>query len=459
MPSQRSHLLSITLTPTTADIAEAKRTASGAQIAQRSTLVYPDGVGLSDPAALGAALADHLKATGYGTRHAVIGLCPHWVLARHKNVPPADTEALRGIVNLQIEREFASSMADMAFDYMTGKPNPDSETRPLLIVGVRRSLLQQVEQAANTAGLKVQAITPTSFAAIHQPIEDGTAVLFEPGFMGVMRVQGGSIVGLTSSPVDTAALNDAQSRLRILTDLSRCMLQLQSADSAGSLTLLLPPSVAQADAKALTDAAAERFGDVQTRSADATALLAEFAMHASETMADLKGSRLAPPKLPKLSPTKRWVIRAAAIVLLVSGTAGYLWLDTTARRDALRAEYDAIQAKAADLEAMHQNTREAEGWYDTRPPVLEVMLELTRTFPKQGEIRVETMTVRDDLTCQIECTAEDRQTMDDYFSRMRRSKALLNVDPGAFRPAGGKSTWIDLPIAFRFDPKAIGGQP
>lgn len=457
MPSPRSHLLSITLTPDSADIVEAKRAGSAVQVARRSTLVFAADGGLDQPASLGAALAGHLKENGYGTKHAVIGLCPRWVLSRHKHVPPADKDAMRGIVNLQIEREFAASASEMRFDYLLGQ-TPDADGKvSLLLAGARESVLQQVEQAALAAGLKVHAVTPTSLAVAAGC--RGTVIFLESGVAGVMRVADGAVLGLASCQADPAGLGEAPVRARLLTDLSRCMLQLPGSEADAGLTLIVPGSVSQADAQQLTEEAAERFGDVQTRQADTAELLADEATRPGTTLIDFNASRLAPPKRKRLSPTAQWAVRAAVIVLLIGGTFGYLWLDATQRRDNLQSDYDAIKDTAAQLQAMRTDTRRAQGWYDKRPPAHECMRELTRTFPLEGEIRVESLVLNDDMSGTIDCSAEDRQTMDAYFTQMRRSGTLLQVDLGNVRPSRGEDNWIDFPIAFRFDPAQERGTP
>lgn len=454
MPTHRSYLLSIALTPTSARLAEVKRSGDGVQVLRQSTLLFAPDAGLAEPAALGAALAEHFKSQGYSTTHAVVGLCPRWVLTRHKSVPPADADAMRGIVNLQIEREFAASSAEMSFDYLHDAPTGDQQS-PLLLAAVRSTVLRQVEQALLSAGLKLEAITPTTLAA--SPQRSGTVVLVEQGVAGVMRVRGGRVMGLVSCPVPTDGLGDEKARSRFLADLSRCMLQLPGGEADDGVTLLLPDSVSQADAQQLNDAAAERFGQADAEQADAAVLLAGYAMRSGGSIIDFTESRLAPPPPQRFSATTQWAIRAALVVILIGGAVAYLWFDATSHRDALQAEYDAIKDKAAELEAVRANIRKSEGWYDKRPPALDCLLELTRTFPKRGEIRVETLSLNGNMTGEIECTAEDWETMDSYFRGMQRSTDLLELDLGAVRSTGGRSNWIDFPIAFRFDKAAKGG--
>jgi len=333
MPNPRSHLLCITLTPGSAHLVEARRGAEAVQILRRSTLALTEETGLSQPAALCAALAEHIKAQGYTTRHAVIGLCPRWVLTRHKKVPAADAATLRGIVNLQIEREFAGGASEIAFDYLIGEAASGQANAPLVLAGVRSAVLAQVKQAALAAGLRIEAITPTTLAAADR---DGTAVFVEDGLAGVMRVRGGRVLAMSSFSVDTAALHDEQARSHLVSGLSRCLLQLPGADGDTGLSLILPLSVAEADAKRVTDAVRECFGSVDSRQADAAELLAIHATQAEVALIDFNAPRLAPPRRQRLSTRSRWGLRAALIALLVIGGVTNLWMDATARRERCR---------------------------------------------------------------------------------------------------------------------------
>ena len=451
MASNRSHLLSIALTPTSAQVVEAKRAGTGVQIVRRSTLTFAAGAGLEAPTALGTALGEHLKQQGYGTRHAVIGLCPRWVLARHKLVPPADAEAMRGIVNLQIEREFSGSASDLSFDYLLGPIEAEQGQRSLLLAAVRKPVLQQVAQVALSAGLRIQAITPTTFAA-GNATQSGTVIVIEDGAAGVMRVQGGAVLGLTACSADPSTLGQASARERLLADLSRCRMQLPGGEVDGQTILIQPTSVDDADARALTQLTAERFGTAEHLQVDSAQLLAEHALEHSDSLIDYNDSRLAVVSRRRLSPRAAWLVRAAVLVLLIGGVVGYLWLDATSRRDELRVEYELIKDDAAELDKMLADTRLAEGWFDKRPPALDVMRELTRTFPTDGQIRVKSLTMQSDMDCQIECTAEDFQTMDRYLRAIERSTQLLQVDPGSVRESSSTSKWVDFPITFRYEP-------
>ena len=456
MPGNRHNLLYLALAPGSADLVEAKRSSDRVQVLRRSTLAFAADGGLDHPAVLGAALAEHLRANEYSAKHVVIGLCPRWVLTRHRQVPPADADALRGIVNLQIEREFAAGASEMTFDYLLGE-NTGQPNVSLLLAGARRSVLSQARQAAEAAGLKIEAITATPLAAAAG--RSGVVVLVEDGVAGVIQVRDDQVIAMASCHADPAMLQDEAARTRFLGDLSRCTLQLPGDSGGVGLTLILPSSVTEADARSLTDAAIERFGPVEAVQDDPAQVLAQHASDPYTSLIDFNATRLTEPGKPKLSIGARWGIRAAVIALLVGGALAYLWLDATSKRDALQAELDTISDKAAELQAIVEDTQSAQTWYDKRPPALDCLLELTRTFPTQGEIRVETLTLREDMTGQIDCAAEDSETMDDYFIKMQRSDTLLQINRGSVRPAGGNSTWIDFPISFTFDPAREGSKP
>ena len=457
MTTNRSTLLGVALTPTSADLVEVRRDSKGAKVLRRSKLTFMPDAGLDQPAKLGAALAEHLAANGYTTRHAVIGLCPRWVLTRLKQVPPADRDAIRGIVNLQIERDFSGSTSDMAFDYLLGETPAGSTDVPLVLAGVRKTVLDQAQQAAQSAGLRIESITPTAFAAATK--HSGTVIQIEDGVAGVLQVRDGMIKALASCQADTGALHNPAARGRLLADLSRCVMQLPGGAADGGVRMITPTSIADADVQQLLADAEERFGSVQAVQADAASLLAEHATDPGVSLIQFNDSKLAPPKRRAVSPRTKWALRAATLAILIGGTGLYLWNDATSRRDALQAELDAISQTAEELGTIQSDTVLAAGWYDKRPSALDCLLELTRTFPKEGEIRVETLTLRGEMIGQIDCAASDRETMDTYFTQMQQSDSLFKINRGPVRPSGGNSTWIDFSVAFRFDAKAKGATP
>ena len=457
MPAQRNHLLTITLTPDTVRIVEAKRAGHGVKVLRNSSLEMSDGVGLDHPAALGTALTEHLQAEGYSTRHAVIGLSSRWILARHKPVPPADADAMRGIVNLQIEREFAGGASEMTFDYTNTTVTPADGQSSILLAGVRNKILNQVQQTAVHAKLKLVGITPTAIAAASR--HDGAVILIDGGVASVMRVQQGSLLGVASCTADLSTLANSEGHSKLTGDLSRALLQLPSGDSENKTALLLPTSIDDGNAQQLTDSLQVRLGETHVQRVDSAKLLAEHILSPNVEVIDFNDSRLAAPPPSRLSPVMQWVVRAAVVALLAGGTLGYLWYDAASTRDSLQADYDAIKDKAEELKGLRDDIRVYGTWYDDRPAVLECMLELTRTFPKEGEIRVKTLLMNNDMTGQIDCEAADRKTMDAYFTQMQQSKALVEVNRGGVRQSPGRGTSIDFPISFRFDPSEGGGQP
>jgi Tfp pilus assembly PilM family ATPase len=457
MSTPRTTILAIAFTPTSADVAEVRRAGKRVEVLGHTRYAFPPSIGLDQPAVLGEALAEHLQANGISARHAVVGLCPQWVLARRIQVPPTDRDAIRGIVNLQIERGFAGSASEMAFDYWLGAATAGGNEAPLVLAGARKKIVQQAEQAVAAAGLRVEAVTPTAFAAATD--RRGVVVQLEDGVAGVVAMRDNAIEALASCPVDLARLDESASRKQLLDDLTRCTMQLSGSAARDGVTLILPTTLADADVERLAEEAQERFDAVNIERADAPTLLARHALATGGSAIRLNDSKLDRPPRRTMSPRVKWALRAAVVTLLIAATGLYLWTDATARRDALQSELDAIRSTADELAQLQRDTSLASQWYDKRPPALECMLELTRTFPQQGAIRVETLTLREDMSGQIDCTASDRDTMDMYFNQMQASDALLNINRGPVRPSGGNSTWIDFSVAFRFDPKAKGQTP
>src|SRR5688572_13517726 len=65
----------------------------------------------------GEALSRFLRENGFSASQAVVGLPAKWIVAREKDIPPADSEMAADVLRLQAERLFSSELKDLIFDY------------------------------------------------------------------------------------------------------------------------------------------------------------------------------------------------------------------------------------------------------------------------------------------------------------------------------------------------------
>lgn len=461
MAKHSSNLIAMALSRNALHLAELRGEGAAATVIKRSQLAWdapgsapgiaPESVTGQLPelpgAALGQALRAHLAEQGYAGRRVAVGLPGAWVLARRWDVPPVEDAALAGIVRLRVEKEFASGSARLAFDY-TDTP-PLGGQRGVLLVGVREDRLTAVREMLAAAGLQPVniGVTALSVAAEDSGGDAGRCVVLEGSATTLVVQAAGRAVGLAST-------STAADPARWTGDVSRLLATTPAPAEGGPLQFI--NLSADADQAALVAAGAMRWSEAVTRQADGAEAVGRAALSREAAAIDWLSDRMTPPKPRRVGRAMAWAIRVAAAVLLVGVVTGYFWIDATRQRDALRDEHIAIKADAQRLGEMHERTRAAAGWFDERPPVLDCLLELTRAFPKEGEVWVTQFSLDDDRRGVVRGKALDKETMLAYLQAMQRSAALQETQLRDWNESGREQRVVVFEITFRYDGAAAG---
>jgi hypothetical protein len=135
---------------------------AGARVARAAEFVYPAGLSLEQPEALGVALAAFLNERGFETRRAVVGLPARWLLLKQHALPPADPDAAAAMLWLRAESETVPELGELVFDF-SGQPRPDRPAS-VLLMGLPRRWLDRLAVMAKSAGFQTAAVTPAAVA-------------------------------------------------------------------------------------------------------------------------------------------------------------------------------------------------------------------------------------------------------------------------------------------------------
>ena len=447
MPKKRQHILAIALTPGTAQIAQAKRDGDAVRVTRQSTLHFDEDARIDTPQAMGRQLAAHLKSSDYDTKHVVVGLCAQWMLARQKSVPPTDALAVNGIIQLQIEREFSGSQDKLLFDYLPLGDTP--EARNLLLVAAQKHRVQQITQAMQTAGLVLDAISVTALALADQDV----SVLIEDDFVTTTASAGGLCHAISACPIEPATLDDPQGRARLLNDITRLTMQLQSGSAQQDDARFIDASSwAPGIREPLHAEIAQRWPDAPIVSQDSAKLLAQAYLAGTQCDINFLSSRLNQQAKRRISPAMGWTLRAAAAAALIGLACGFFWFQTANRLSQLENDYVRIKEPLNHLETINTDARRASPWFDGRTQVLDCLLELTHAFPTQGQIWVTSLEINEDMTGMIKCKAQNMEVMQDYLDAMRQSPHFSPSQGNNVSETGRDQRVVTFDITFQFHP-------
>lgn len=450
----------------------------GGRTRRAAEFVFPDGLGLREPARLGKALKLFLHKGGFSASRCVIGMEADWLMARDKALPPGAGGSIPAILSLAIERDFASDREQLVFDYALGA-EIDGQRSAALLVGAPRQTIDQLKALAEAAGLSVQGITASTLAlaglAGGAPTDDRLLLhLFAGGAELAVQQHGGPRmmrrlpVSIPVGPQDDKAPSDGWQE-HLADELRRVVALLPGGearadaprellvwDEAGldqaayaDLAKRLALSVRQCQpppALALPDAASAHAGGQFF----AAAAMALDALHRRAPAVDLLHSRLAPRRTLAVGRKAVWGA-AVAVALLVAGTVLVLdWRSDSIEAAALQARLDAMAPALADARATIAKVAFARPWYDRRLKYLDCVRELTLAFPDEAGIWTTSLAVQEDMNVVFSGKAIGESAVLDVLDRLKANPKLSDVKPLYIRQAGRDRREVAFAMSFAF---------
>lgn len=112
----------------------------------------------------GKRLRDALKAAGIGPAPLLVSVGRDRVVSKELKIPLVPAHEEPNVVKFQAQKEFTES-GDVVLDYTPLETTGNNERR-VLVVAARKDLVSATKKLAESAGLKLIAITPRPFAAL-----------------------------------------------------------------------------------------------------------------------------------------------------------------------------------------------------------------------------------------------------------------------------------------------------
>jgi hypothetical protein len=453
------------------------------------------------PGELGQQLASFLRRNGFSASRVVVGVPAKWLIAVEKEVPPAGAEEVRAALRLQAERmSGATEGGELIFDYVGELGRSSGTANKVLLVGILRRQLERVQAIAEAAGLNVIGVTSSALAlassgSAENP-EASTVVLGRQGAEVVWRHHGApvmlrhvSVAGATNGHV-AAAVGALGKELRrnvsllkpgaaasnghsstgatrevALWDLmglssaevselsDRLGVQVRTATTEASLGMQVTPAVLAPESEPRSAGAGENGAATVEDPAlcYAPAIALALAGSRRDLPVDLAHSRLAPPQERRFGRTGVWAAVLGALLVLALGAL--VW-DVQARK----SESAELKKQLADVDLDVKNAEGnvakltyGRGYFETRPPMLECLREITLAFREDEPIWVSSMNFRDTHAGQLNGKSTDQRFVLAVLDRMKKDPKFSDVKLLDMRDAGGKSKEIAFSISFNFE--------
>jgi hypothetical protein len=446
------------------------------RLTHTAALPLPDGPMAQTPAQLGAALKTFLRQNRFSASRCVIGLGARWLVAKEKVLPPTAPDLVIGLLAIATEREFATGLEDLTFDFSGPAENPQGPA--YLLVAAPRSDVDHLAAAADVAGLKVLAITSSMLcltaATAARQLPRRLVLHLAPGGLELSVQSGGGVRLMrrlaTSAPAGAEAgasppdgwiddLAGEVSRVIALlpgAETSRPMIDLCVWNGIGLSSATLDGlgrrlGITPQICKFPTDLGVEEAPAVPAGEFAAAAALAATRLGNRPIPVDFLHSRLQPRKKIALKGKLTWGGIAAGIVLVFGGILFWHWESNQLDLANAQAQLKQREESVAAAKDMVNKTTLARGWYDRRPKFLDCLAEITQTFPEEGRIWATSLAVGDDMRVLLSGKAADNGTVLEVLDRLRKAdKKFSDVKQLYIRAVGDNTTDVSFAISLNF---------
>jgi len=448
---------------------------AGGTARQTATFTMPAELSLdAQPESVGTVLGVFLREHNFTTKRCVVGVPARWLIAVEKEVPPSDPTAARAMLRLQAERLAVAESGEVVFDF-AGKPD-SSVASKVLLVGMLRNRLERIEKIVAAAGLELEAVTSTglTLASCAAGKGDGAGLL-------VLQRGGGEIVWRHKDAprmlrhVAVSAVNGHGSvnMAPLTAELRRAVTFAQSNGSGRDLLLLdgvgLEPGqidelserlgvrltsgrntdVCGIASQTSTTAAPVEHPEPPARFAPAMSLALAGARPELRPL-DFKHSRLAPEKVSRFGTRSTWGIILGVLTLLAIIT---LYVVAYQRQNELTELTAQVNEFKPDIKAAQANVdrlKFARGFFETRPPVLDCLRELSLAFGENDRAWVNTLVLPQSGKGVITGRASDDGTILSVVDRIKKNPKFIDVKGPDTQQTDSRTREVTFTVTFTF---------
>lgn len=432
---------------------------------------FEEKLDLGNARELGQKLRQYLRANHYSSKQAVIGIPTKWVVAKEIIVPPANTEALAGVLNIQAERAFSLNASELVFDYC-GRTSA-SKRSEVLLLAARREIVDQVKELAAGAGLQIRSMTVSALAfgktLSDDSVEHRYGLYTRPTYCEFWTQINGSPRSIQH--VVLAATNGTtEEHAELLTSTIQRLILLSSQQDASS-----PRCITAYDGSGLPDGTFDRLNErlkprivvtdgstqllpegigspdhpEQAQSIAAIAV-AMAAVGTDKPPVDFLNPRIGLKKKTSRKPITLWasIIGAVCLLALIA-----VLVDWQADRRDIATYTEQLELMSEDIAAAREvvdRITYATSWTSQEPVFLNCLRELTLTFPEEPTIWATNLRLSEDAGAALVGKAVDEESFYEVLDKIKQHEAFFNVQMIHLRNVGRDLREKEFAVNYEF---------
>ncbi len=391
-----------------------------------------------EPELVGREIRNHLDAAQIKERSCVVVLPSEWVMTQHTELPELSPEDADSLLQIEAEKGFPNGPDELHIARSSQKAGGGRFTTQL---AVRREQVARLVEVLRAAGLKPLSCSlglPALADAIPATGPGRMTLWIEGAGATLMVAAGGGVASFRALEafIESEAGERVVNTAALMRELRITVEQLPAALRAEIKLLSVRGEAAAVGALAggLGAWASDAGFSIDTIASDRKVATEEIVEQAG-----VRFLRDGAPALeflpPKPSRFAQLVARynsrrlatagfaAAAVLVLVGGAFEWqqyqLW--------SLRSDWEGMEAKVKDLDAVQARIREFRPWYDTSFRNLSILRKVVDCFPDNGSVTAKGFEVHSPSTVTVTGTARDNASLLRTLDLLRQSKEIQGL--------------------------------
>lgn len=449
---KHQNILGISVNTRSIEVCQVERNGSTFNISNCASYQLSEGVTPDNIAADSTQFRTFLKANGFKSRKAVVGIPARHILSTSLNIPMIkDTQLLHETVKIQLERKVEVDIGELVFDYDESQRTTSGN---ILVLMALKKIINQVKQLLAEARLSAVQVINTSLAIGPSTASDAAFNIIEyPDCFELCLYNHGYLNSIRHlSKSDPSPLN-RQHAEKILRQANRMCFS-ESIEGAVRYSLWTDCDLPDQDKAQITGVfeniefakTAESSGNPGQHLA---ALLAQSVLSEQITCINFMNGRHIEAKPTFIKRQFRKIAAVAVILFILIAAFIWDWQSDKQQIAYLKNKMDSIKDNVKTSEEMINQVIYARQWFDQTPRYLEILRELSLSFEEYTDVWLTSLGVDESSNQILTGRTANENSILDVVAKMRSRKYFEDIKVLYIRKMGKGTNIMTFAINLR----------
>ena len=428
--------------------------ADGSYIVRKSAeYALPNGVTIENLNADSVGFHSFLRDKNFKSKKAIIGVSAKHIVSTLLELPRIENPQVRhDTIKIKLERKIQIDFQDIVFDYDEIK---SADQGSILILMLLKKKLEQIKDLLRAVKITPARITNTSLGLNLAAHSDAMCHVVEyPSSFELCLFRNGNLCAVRYIAKDYKQSLNIESAKKISQQISRICLSLGITENV-RYCIWSPDNRSLKNNKKVSGILSEpEFRDLKSSSesilGDLAAELAGNALLATKDRINFLNGRHGEQKPTLVSKWYRKAITLAAVLLVLIGIFILSWHSDQRRIADYQQQLDSMQTNVKTAENMIKQISYARQWFQQKPEYLDILRELTLSFPENSDIWITSLAVDESFNQILSGRTVSEDAVLDVVEALRAGRVFDNIKLLYIRKMGKETDIMTFAINLHY---------